>query len=234
MQIKAPAAIAVMIAMGVGSAAHAEVYKVTDKGAVVVGNAGTFVQRGTYRDEPAPAPAPAPVVAPAANTSAYGAPSYASRALPEPGVVIEQAGAMVLAQPSTRSNTRNLAGKYGPLISAAAEVFGLDESLLRAVVWQESRFREGVTSPKGAMGLMQLMPGTARGLGVVNAYDPIQNVAGGARHLRNLLRRYGGDVSMALAAYNAGEGSVQKYRGIPPYRETQNYVAAITAKMASF
>ncbi|MBB3475828.1 lytic transglycosylase domain-containing protein [Sphingomonas sp. BK345] len=233
MQIKAPAAIAVMIALGVGSAAHAEVYKVTAKGAVVVGNAGTFVQRGTYRDVPAPAPAPAPIAAPVANTSAYGARPYVSRALPEPGVVGEQAE-YANAAPATRSSTRNLAGKYGPLISAAAEVFGLDESLLRAVVWQESRFREGVTSKKGAMGLMQLMPGTARGLGVVNAYDPIQNVAGGARHLRNLLRRYGGDVSMALAAYNAGEGSVQKYRGIPPYRETQNYVAAITAKMASF
>lgn len=228
---RASAAIAVMIALGIGNTAQAELYKATNKGPVVIGNSGLSVQRA-YQDEPPPAPAPRRV--PASNVSAYGAPVSLSRALPEPGVVIEQAQSMVLSQPATRSSTRNLAGKYGPLISAAAEVFGLDESLLRAVVWQESRFRDWVTSPKGAMGLMQLMPGTARGLGVTNAYDPIQNVAGGARHLRNLLRRYGGDVSMALAAYNAGEGSVKKYRGIPPYRETQNYVAVIRAKMASF
>ncbi len=141
---------------------------------------------------------------------------------------------MVLAEPRPRVSSTRLAAQFGPLLSAAAEVFDLDESLLRAVVWQESRYRPGIVSPKGAVGLMQLMPGTARELGVTDPYDPIQNVAGGARYLRKLLRKYSGDVNLALAAYNAGAGAVQRYGGIPPYRETQAYVSAIKAKLASY
>lgn len=123
--------------------------------------------------------------------------------------------------------------KFGPDVSkdeinALIEQYsaknGLDADFVRAVVKQESGFNERATSRCGAMGLMQLMPGTAKGLGVVNPYDAEQNVAGGTKMLSNLLKTYGGDKKLALAAYNAGGGAVKKYGGIPPYRETQNYV----------
>ena len=110
------------------------------------------------------------------------------------------------------------------LIEQYSEKNGLDADFVRAVVKQESGFNENATSRCGAMGLMQLMPWTAKGLGVTNAYDPEQNVAGGTKMLSNLLKTYGGDKQLALAAYNAGGGAVKKYGGIPPYKETQNYV----------
>lgn len=101
---------------------------------------------------------------------------------------------------------------------------GLDADFVRAVVKQESGFNEKATSRCGAAGLMQLMPGTAKGLGVVNPYDAEQNVAGGTKMLAGLLKTYGGRKDLALAAYNAGGGAVKKYGGIPPYGETQRYV----------
>jgi soluble lytic murein transglycosylase-like protein len=110
------------------------------------------------------------------------------------------------------------------LASAAAKKHGLDPALVLAVVQVESGFRPDAISPKGAQGLMQLMPKTAAGLGVADAFDPAQNLDGGARYLRQLVTRYEGDLTKALAAYNAGEGAVAKHRGVPPYAETRAYV----------
>lgn len=110
------------------------------------------------------------------------------------------------------------------LIDAYSQKNNLDPDFVRAVVKQESGFNEKATSHCGAAGLMQLMPGTAKGLGVTNPYDAEQNVAGGTKMLAGLLKTYGGRKDLALAAYNAGGGAVKKYGGIPPYQETQNYV----------
>jgi soluble lytic murein transglycosylase-like protein len=105
---------------------------------------------------------------------------------------------------------------YGPLVTAAAEVYGVDAHLIDSVIWKESAYRSSATSHKGAQGLMQLMPGTAKRFAVKNSYDPVQNVAGGTAYLRYLLDLFG-DESLALAAYNAGEGRVLKHGGIPPF-----------------
>lgn len=110
------------------------------------------------------------------------------------------------------------------LIDAYSKKNNLDPDFVRAVVKQESGFNEHATSRCGAAGLMQLMPGTAKGLGVVDPYDAEDNVKGGTKMLANLLKTYGGNKELALAAYNAGGGAVKKYGGIPPYGETQRYV----------
>jgi soluble lytic murein transglycosylase-like protein len=112
-------------------------------------------------------------------------------------------------------------------IRAAAEREGLDPALVRAVVKHESGFDPRATSRAGAMGLMQLMPATARSLGVDDPYDPGQSLAGGTRFLRQLLERFEGDVRLAVAAYNAGPGAVDRYRGVPPYAETRAYVTRV-------
>lgn len=110
------------------------------------------------------------------------------------------------------------------LINEYSAKNNLDPDFVRAVVKQESGFNEKATSRCGAAGLMQLMPGTAKGLGVVNPYDAEDNVKGGTKMLANLLKTYGGNKELTLAAYNAGGGAVKKYGGIPPYGETQRYV----------
>lgn len=115
-------------------------------------------------------------------------------------------------------------GQINELIDTYSQKNGLDADFVRAVVKQESGFNEKATSRCGAAGLMQLMPGTAKGLGVENPYDAEQNVKGGTKMLANLLKTYGGNKELALAAYNAGGGAVKKYGGIPPYGETQRYV----------
>lgn len=116
-------------------------------------------------------------------------------------------------------------------IAQAAQKNGVNANLVRAIIQQESNFNPTAVSNKGAMGLMQLMPGTARQLGVTNPFDPQQNVDAGVRHLKQLLVTFKGDVPLSLAAYNAGEGAVTRNKGVPPYRETQDYVKRITEKV---
>jgi soluble lytic murein transglycosylase-like protein len=115
---------------------------------------------------------------------------------------------------------------YGEIISAMSEAHGVDPMLVRALIQVESNYKARAKSHRGAMGLMQLMPATAREYRVRNPYDPKSNIAAGVKHLRSLIDRLGG-VDLALAAYNAGEGAVKKFNGIPPYRETRKYVSKI-------
>lgn len=118
--------------------------------------------------------------------------------------------------------------EYWPIISETSSRHGVDAELVKAVIQVESNYNHRAVSRKGAMGLMQLMPGTANRYGVKQAFDPKQNVEGGVRYLRDLLELFR-DTKLALAAYNAGEGAVQRYNGIPKYTETQNYVRKVLA-----
>jgi len=129
---------------------------------------------------------------------------------------------------ATRYVTGDRGGAYDDIIVEHARLNGVRPDLVRAVVQVESGFNPYARSPKGALGLMQLMPATAREFGVANAFDAAENVRGGVAYLRRLLDRYGDDEQLALAAYNAGPGAVDRYgENVPPYRETQNYVTRI-------
>ena len=115
------------------------------------------------------------------------------------------------------------------MINKVARENGIDEKLVQALIKQESGFNPNAKSKAGAMGLMQLMPATAKAMGVKDPYNPTQNVEGGVKYLKSLLNKYNGNIILSLAAYNAGSGAVDKYDGVPPYKETQNYVKSILA-----
>lgn len=117
--------------------------------------------------------------------------------------------------------------EFEPIINSCSREFGVDSSLVKAVIHAESGYNPSAVSAKGAQGLMQLMPKTAQGLKVSDCFNPSDNIRGGVRYLRFLLDTFKGDESLALAAYNSGMGSVAKYGGIPPFRETQSYVAKV-------
>lgn len=120
-------------------------------------------------------------------------------------------------------------GRYGQFINDAATRYGLDPELIKAVIKVESSFNPYAVSEKGAMGLMQLMPLTAKQYKVMNVFDPRQNIQGGVKYLVDLIKLYNGDTKHVLAAYNAGQEAIKKYGGIPPYRETKNYIKKVMA-----
>ncbi len=124
--------------------------------------------------------------------------------------------------------------EYEPIIDSLSAEYGVEKSLVKAVIHAESGYNPNAVSPKGAAGLMQLMPDTARGLKVNNSFDPRENIRGGVRYLRFLLDTFRGDVPLALAAYNAGLSKVSKYGGIPPYAETQNYVSRVLSYQKTY
>ena len=165
---------------------------------------------------PAPTPA-APAAAPAQT-------SFAS----------QLQTAQASAAPSAALGPAGGATQYDGLIQQAAQRNGVDPALLKGLIRQESNFNQNAGSPAGAQGLCQLMPGTAASLGVGDPRDPSQAIEGGARYLRQQLDAFGGDVTKALAAYNAGPGAVQRYGGVPPYAETQNYVRQVQAYAAQY
>lgn len=117
------------------------------------------------------------------------------------------------------------------IFQKASDTYGVPVCLLKAIAKQESNFDPNATSHSGARGIMQLMPETAAGLGVTDAYDPQQNIMAGSKYISQLLEKYNGNINLALAAYNAGPGNVSKYGGIPPFKETQNYVVKVNAYM---
>ena len=143
------------------------------------------------------------------------------------GILISEA---IVANPQAHAS--GIPAQYAAKIGELARAYSLSPALLEALVWQESRWRTNAVSPAGARGLAQLMPGTARYLGV-DPDDPMQNLEGGARYLREQLDRFDGDLEKALAAYNAGPGRVERAGGIPNIRETQNYVASIMGRLAN-
>jgi soluble lytic murein transglycosylase-like protein len=173
------------------------------------------------------APQPAPTANFAATLATASAPTAAAITATTPT-------ATPASTASTGPSALPAGTPYGAEITAAAQRNGLDPALLAGLIKQESGFNPNAGSPAGAQGLCQLMPGTARGLGVTDLHDPVQSIEGGAKYLAQQLKTFHGDVARALAAYNAGPGAVQRYGGVPPYAETQNYVRAVQANAASF
>jgi soluble lytic murein transglycosylase-like protein len=171
-----------------------------------------------------PPPAPTAFSSALATATAGSAPAAATDPSSPAAGVTSPAGASALPA----------SVPYGAEITAAAKANGLDPALLAGLIKQESGFNPNAGSGAGARGLTQLMPGTAAGLGVTNVLDPVQSINGGARYLKQQLDAFGGDVTRALAAYNAGPGAVKRFGGVPPYAETQNYVRVVQANATAY
>jgi soluble lytic murein transglycosylase-like protein len=158
-----------------------------------------------------------------ADSAATSAPSVGTQSLP----VSYQSGLQGSASGAE-------GGEYEALIDNAAARYGLDPAVLHGLIEQESGFDPSATSGAGAMGLTQLMPGTASSLGVANPLDPAESIEGGARYLSEMMAQFGGNTADALAAYNAGPGAVQQYGGVPPYAETQSYVTKVLGSAEAY
>lgn len=179
------------------------------------------------------ADAPAAPPAPASQTDAAGIgpadlPLVARTGAPPPqpfNVALARAQGIVSVRPSGG----DALSAFEPIIARHSAEYGIDPALVRAVITAESSGDPRSVSSKGAMGLMQLMPDEVKGYGITDPFDPDQNIRGGVRQLAEKLRLFGGDVRLALAAYNAGSGAVRKYGGVPPYAETQRYVTRVLA-----
>ena len=161
--------------------------------------------------------------------------SLVQRLFDQNGINIELCSNTAVNNPAASASVKleasglSCSAQLDAIFDEAASKYGVDAKFLKAIAKCESDFSTECTSRSGAMGIMQLMPQTAASLGVTNAYDPYQNIMGGARYISEKLAQYNGDKSLALAAYNAGSGNVAKYGGIPPFKETQNYVAKVMA-----
>jgi Transglycosylase SLT domain len=176
---------------------------------------------GYEKDLTLPAPLPVPLPPPADAHDSISVPFGSAKA--------ESANSWPAKSGSAKSGSAKFvaAPALNQVVNSASAAYHLDPDLVNSVIHAESGFNSRAVSPKGARGLMQLMPGTANQLGVNDAFDPQANVTGGSRYLRELLERYNFDLVKALAAYNAGPQRVEQYRGVPPFRETRAYVARI-------
>jgi soluble lytic murein transglycosylase-like protein len=172
------------------------------------------------------------VTGPLSGMPAAPDPSLAAATSAATAEVVDGLEIPTLAIADPARHAAGIPARYHAKIFELSQRFDLSPSLLEALVWQESRWRENAVSPVGAQGLAQLMPGTARYLGV-DSRDPFQNLEGGARYLREQLDRFDGNLEKALAAYNAGPGRVERANGIPNIRETKQYVAAIMGRLAN-
>jgi len=151
----------------------------------------------------------------------------------DPDAPKAQESRAVITEPVDQDETLLDGTPYGEIIAAASQAHGVNPMLVRALIQVESKFRPTARSRKGAMGLMQLMPSTAREYNVSNPFEPKANIEAGIKHLKTLIDRFGSSIELALAAYNAGPGAVEKFNGVPPYRETRNYVTRILALAGS-
>ena len=180
---------------------------------------------------PAGAPVGTPLTTSGTGASA-GTSDFAARLASVSGAPAQSAAAGGAGAMGAAGSGPGAATPFAAEIDAAARKYGVDPALLRGLIRQESNFNPNATSPAGARGLTQLMPGTAAALGV-DPSVPGQAIEGGAKYLRQQLDKFGGDPTKALAAYNAGPGAVQRYGGVPPYAETQRYVADVLARVPS-
>lgn len=202
---------------------------------VAVGTAGTPAvdvnQRVAEIQRMLSALQPAPPAAPAA--SGQGGQSFAQvlSSQTAPGTAPSAGASAPVAGGSLGGGAPS---QYDGLISAAAQRHGIDPALLKGLIRAESNFNPKAGSPAGAQGLTQLMPGTARSLGVTDPFDPAQSIEGGAKYLKQMLDKFDGDQRLALAAYNAGPGAVARFGGVPPYAETQAYVKKVAAYADEF